>query len=69
MEVSEKTSKSGFRGRKLTAWARYFNVEGRKLAVFFKLGCEGDVRMLVVKLVKKKRYVVEGFEHKKQSST
>ena len=36
-----------------------------KLAVFFQLGCEGETRMLLVKIVKKKRYMVEGFEEKK----
>ena len=33
--------------------------------MFFQLGCEGDVRKLAVKIVKKKRYMVEGFELKK----
>ena len=35
------------------------------LPFFFQLRCEGDVRMPVVKVVKKKRYMVEGFEEKK----
>ena len=68
MEASIETDESGItenRGGKFTVLASYFNVEKRKVAVFFQFGCKRNVRVLAVKMVEEKRYMIQGSKKKK----
>ena len=72
MEVGEKTSKRGFvvnRCTEFTLGTRYVYVKERQLPVTFNLRGEGYTGVLLVEILKGKRYVAQKSERRNQSST